>query len=67
VTEHGIYFNSRQPSFELRFFDFASNSIRIVAPLGEGLDATVSSDERWAVHPRNLYLGTSLMVVENFR
>jgi dipeptidyl aminopeptidase/acylaminoacyl peptidase len=67
VTEHGIYFNPGHPRFELRFFDFASNSIRVIAPLGEGLDATVSSDERWAIHPRNSYLGTSLMVVENFR
>ena len=67
VTEHGIYFNAGHPALELRFFDFANNSIRVVAPLGQGLGATVSSDERWALYTRNAFLGTNLMVVENFR
>lgn len=67
VTEHGIYFPAGKPTSELRFFDFASNSIRVIGPLGDWPYATVSSDERWALYPRNEFLGTNLMVVEDFR
>ena len=67
VTEHGIYFPAGIPVLELRFFEFASNSIRVIGPLGDWPYATVSSDERWALYPRTEFLGTSLMVVENFR
>ena len=65
VTERGIYFNAGHPTVELRFFDFASNSIRAISPVGQGPGATISSDERWAVYARNVYLGANLMVVEN--
>jgi Tol biopolymer transport system component/DNA-binding winged helix-turn-helix (wHTH) protein len=67
VTEHGIYFPAGNPVLELRYFDFASHSIRAIAPLGDWPYATVSSDEQSALYTRNVLLGANLVVVENFR
>jgi len=67
VTEHGIYFPAGDSAFKLMFFEFASNSVRAVAALGERPYATVSSDERWALYSSNVLLGSNLMVAENFR
>ena len=67
VTEHGIFFPAGNPALMLRFLDFATNSSRVVAPIGDWPDATVSRDERWALYSRNDFVGTNLVVVENFR
>ena len=67
VTEHGIWFPTSNPVPKLRYFDFRSKSSRDVSPLGGWPYATVSTDERWAVYPRNDFAGTHLMVFENLR
>ena len=67
VTEHGIYYPAGNRPFEFRFFDFASKSSRVIAPLGDWPYATVSPDERWAVYQRNEFWSTNLALVENFR
>jgi Tol biopolymer transport system component len=68
ITEHGFFFGALiGTQRELRFFDFATNSVRIVAPLSNWGYADVSPDERWAVYPRSEYWGTNIMLVENFR
>jgi len=67
VTEEGIYFAAGGPSLELRYLNFATSSIRNVAPLGNFAHADVSADERWALYPQSGPFSMNLMLVENFR
>ncbi len=67
VTQHGIYFAAGLPDAELRFFDFASKSVRPIAPLSDWPYAAISSDELWALYSRYVFVGANLGVVENFR
>jgi Tol biopolymer transport system component len=67
VFPKGIYFAASSPQAELRYLEFATGSIRVVAPLPGIPHADVSSDEQWALYPRPTMSDTNLMVVENFR
>jgi hypothetical protein len=67
VFPKGIYFAASSPQSELRYLEFATGSIRVVAPLPGIPHADVSSDEQWALYPRPTMSDTNLMVVENFR
>ncbi len=68
VTERGIYFSGGNPlRTDLRFFDFASKSIRVVSALGDSQSAILSPDERWALYSRKEFLSMNLMLVENPR
>ena len=72
ATPNGIYFRAG-PAAEIRYFDFASSAVRVVASIGapgagandEG--SAISPDGRWALYSRRENSGTNLMLVENFR
>lgn len=68
VSERGIYFPAGSPGIttDLRFLDFASNSVRTVSPIGNWGSATLSPDERWVLYSREEFLNMNLMLVENF-
>jgi Tol biopolymer transport system component/DNA-binding winged helix-turn-helix (wHTH) protein len=71
ATQKGIYFRAG-PSFELRYFDFASNAVRVVANIGalesrpNDWGSAISPDWRWVLYSREENSGTNLMLVENF-
>ncbi len=67
VFERGIYFAAGAPQPELRYLDFATGSVRSIAPLNGFAHADVSPDEQWAVYPQYVTNNASLMLVENFR
>ncbi len=68
-TEHGIYFPAGPEAAELRFLDFPSGAVRIVATLGTpgSANAAVAPDGRWALYSRSEHASTNLILVENFR
>jgi Tol biopolymer transport system component/DNA-binding winged helix-turn-helix (wHTH) protein len=70
-TERGVYFAGGPATTGLRFFDFASGSVRVVASVGAPLSGTsgleISPDGRWVLYSRPENAGTNLMLVENFR
>ncbi|HEY7305460.1 MAG TPA: winged helix-turn-helix domain-containing protein [Bryobacteraceae bacterium] len=68
VTKRGIYFSGGSPvRTDLRFLDFASNSVRVISPLGDWQSAVLSPDEQWALYSRKEFLTMNLLLVENFR
>jgi Tol biopolymer transport system component len=71
VTERGIYFpTGSSVKTDLRFLDFANNSVRTILPLGNwgsARSAILSPDERWALYSRKEFLSMNLILVENFR
>ena len=67
VFSKGIYFAAGSPQAKLRYLEFATGSVRDIAPLPGMPEADVSSDEHWALYPQPTMSDTNLMVVENFR
>lgn len=67
VFPNGIYFATGSPQPELRYLEFATGSVRVVASLPGMPHADVSSDEHWALYPQPAMSDTNLSVVENFR
>jgi hypothetical protein len=68
VTKRGIYFSGGSlVKTDLRFLDFANNSVRVISPLGDWQSAILSPDEQWALYSRKEFLSMNLMLVENFR
>jgi Tol biopolymer transport system component len=67
VFPNGIYFASGVPKAELRYFDFASGVVRLVAPLPGLPDVDVSPDERWVLYPQPKLSDANLMVAEKIR
>jgi hypothetical protein len=67
ITAKGIYFAAGGRALELRYFNFANSSVRVIAPLGNFAHADVSADERWALFPRAGTSDRNLMLVANFR
>jgi Tol biopolymer transport system component len=68
VTKRGIYFcGGSTVRTDLRFLDFANNSVRVISPLGDWQSAILSPDEQWALYSRKEFLSMNLVLVENFR
>ncbi len=65
VLARGIYFSAGDPRPQLRYLDFASGAIRVVAPIRGFPDADVSPDESWAVYPQYRRSDTNLTVVQD--
>jgi Tol biopolymer transport system component len=63
----GIYFTAGSPQAELRYLEFATNSVRSIVRLPGMPYADVSSDERWALYSQPTMSDANLMMVENFR
>lgn len=62
----GMYIVGGSPQAELRYLDFASGSIRVIAPMPGLPQADVSPDQRSALYAQPAMSDTDLMVVENF-
>lgn len=67
VFPKGIYFASGSLQADLRYLEFATGRVRVIAPLHGLPDIDVSSDEHWVLYPQPAMSDTNLMVVENFR
>lgn len=67
VFPNGVYFAAASSQPELRYLEFATGSVRAIAPLHGLPDFDISSDEHWALYPQPNMSDTNLMVVENFR
>jgi hypothetical protein len=54
---------------ELRFLDFVTGGIRVIADFGRhgNPNVAISSDGRWALYSRSEQSNTNLILVENFR
>jgi serine/threonine protein kinase len=70
LTHDGIYYSAPRPSLDLRFFNFATGTSRVIfkrgAPGGSGV--TVSPDGHWLLYTQiDGTRGSDLMLVENFR
>lgn len=68
-TERGIYFAGGPAASELRFLDFRTGSVSVVASLNtpDGGNAFISPDGHSALFFRQERADTNLMLVENFR
>jgi Tol biopolymer transport system component/predicted Ser/Thr protein kinase len=69
LTRGGIYYLSKLPHPEVRFFSFASGKSRVILkpekPIGQGL--SVSPDGHWLLYAQEEgRSGSDLMLVENF-
>jgi Tol biopolymer transport system component len=64
VFPKGIYFASGERKPELRYLDFASGVVSVVARLPGLPDIVVSADQRWILYPQPKLSDTNLMVVE---
>jgi len=70
VGAEGIYsIRMTEQGWRLQFFDFASRSLRDLAPVNQltGLGLTVSPDGRFLLYTQLDQAGSDLMLVENFR
>jgi len=68
VTKRDIHLpGGSRATTDLRFLDFASNSVRVIAPLAGWQSVTLSPDEQWALYSRQEFLNMNLQLIENFR
>ena len=73
VANNGIYFldenyGSNAPA-SIDFFDFVSGKTKLVIKTGKpiSMGLAVSPDQRWLLFTEVEYLGSDLMLVDNFR
>ena len=68
-SKTGIYLGGGPTGTELRFLDFVTGGIRVIADFGRhgNPNVAISSDGRWALYSRSEQSNTNLILVENFR
>jgi Tol biopolymer transport system component len=67
VFAKGVYFAAGSSQVELRYLEFATNSIHVIGALPGLPHADISADERWALYPQPAFRDTNLLVASNFR
>jgi len=71
VFEEGIYYLdcTARRKCDIRFFDFAAGSTRVVGPIDEqvGVWLSVAPDQKTFLFTSSASPGSDLMMIENFR